>query len=249
MLMRARKPQFAVAAAQRIWIRAAGIELNDFEPGPYRSLEELFLRRLRPGARPLQPGFVSPVDGMLVAAGRLDSAGTRLRVKGRPISLDRLVNGRSLHMLPLDAYAGGSYAVIFLSPRGYHRIHMPTDGEIIDVRWLPGRYFPQNDVALDHIDAVYEKNERVVLQFSEQVLLILVGASLVGGIHLEAAPHSEWRCRAPLRLGHRVARGAEIAHFSFGSTVVVVQPAIAQGHVVPQVGDELRMGETLFAPP
>ena len=246
--MRARRPRFAVAAAQQLWIRTAGIELDDSEPGPFGSLEELFLRRLRPGTRPLQSGFVSPVDGRLVAAGRLDGASTRLRVKGRPISLDLLVNGHGRHALPLDVYAGGSYAVIFLSPSGYHRIHMPTDGEIIDVRWLPGRYFPQNDIALDHIDAAYERNERVVLQFSEKLLLVLVGASLVGGIHLEAAPQAAWRRRAPLLLARPVARGDEIAHFSFGSTVVVLQPAVAQLRVVPNVGTQLRMGETLFAP-
>lgn len=244
----ARWPRKAVDAAVQAWIDRAGIDMGDFEARSYDSITDFFLRRLRPGARPLAPGFVSPVDGLLVGAGAIDPA-RPLRVKGQRISVARLVNGR-VHDLPLSAYEGGLFATLFLSPAGYHRIHMPEDGEILDCRWIPGRYFPQNEDALRHIHGIYERNERAVLRCrrssGEEFMMVLVGASLVGGIHLEGISRRAWIKPGAVPLGRKVARGEEIGHFAFGSTVVVLLPRSMEGRVIPAASSPVRMGEALW---
>lgn len=256
-LAQARRPRWAVASAISAWIRRDRIDMTDFEDGPFGSIEEFFLRRLRPGRRPLGPGLLSPVDGRLLAVGPL-AAETTLPIKGRHLSLDRLVNGRAgrtAPRLPLDDYAGGQMAVIFLSPRGYHRVHMPTDATIVESRWLPGRYFPQNEQALAHIDGVHERNERLVLrcrptgqttgQRQRELLLVLVGASVIGGINLADVPRSTWMRSCPTDLNLPRDRGQELGHFTFGSTVVLALPR-GSAPIVRDVGDDLKMGETLL---
>lgn len=240
------RPRWAVDAAIRAWTRLERIELGDFEERRYTSIDDFFLRRLRPGARPIGSGFVSPVDGRVLASGPL-SLRSELRVKGQRLSLGRVVNA-GLHTLDLAPYEGGSFAVVFLSPRGYHRVHAPAAGTLVDVRWIPGRFFPQNEVALDHIPRVYEHNERAVVRVrlpdGREYLLVLVGASLVGGIHLAALPRCAWVRRDPAGIAVDVAAGDEIGHFSFGSTVVVLLPAgMASSSPRPA---EIRMGEPLF---
>jgi phosphatidylserine decarboxylase len=256
---RVRRPRWLVQAAVRAWIRRDQIDLDSctiHDPARFASLEELFLRRLRPGARPLDPAGVSaPVDGRVMAAGRLE-ADTRLPVKGSHLSLDRIVNGRrSRTPLAVEPYLGGDYAVLFLSPRGYHRVHMPVDGELLDVRWLPGRLFPQNERALVHIAGVYERNERAVLRLQPAdpgatvpLLMVMVGASVVGGIELEGVSRAAWVGREPFPLAGRRARGAEIGHFTFGSTVIVVVPPGVTGPLVAKAGADVKMGERLWDP-
>jgi len=244
----ARWPRPVVDAAVRTWIRRADIDMRDFEERSYDSITDFFLRRLRPGARPLAPGFVSPVDGLLVGAGAIDP-GRPLRVKGQRISVARLVTGR-VHDLPLSAYDGGLFATLFLSPAGYHRIHMPEDGEILDCRWIPGRYFPQNEDALRHIHGIYERNERAVLRCrlaaGEEFLMVLVGASLVGGIHLEGISRRAWIRSSAVPIRRKVAKGEEIGHFAFGSTVVVLLPRSMAGRLIPPLSSPVRMGEALW---
>jgi len=249
-VMRARRPRWAVQAAIRAWVARDRIRLEDFEREPWSTVEEFFLRRLRPGARPIGAGLVSPVDGRVVDSGEI-APGRTLEVKGRPISVERLVNGaRRRHALPLEAYTGGRYAVIFLSPQGYHRVHAPESGTLTGCQWLPGRFFPQNDDALTHIDAVYERNERAVLRLrldaGPECLLVMVGASLVGGIELEGLARPQWVGARPLPLALRRDKGAELGHFRFGSTVVVLLPRGAARRLHVTTGAPVAMGQPLI---
>jgi phosphatidylserine decarboxylase len=244
----AKRPRWLVDRAIELWTRVEQIELDDFEARRFDSLDDFFLRRLRDGARPLGSGFVAPADGKLVAYGEI-APDRPLIVKAQRLSLERLVNAGH-YDLDLAKYAGGRYAVIFLTPRGYHRVHMPVDGELIDVRWIAGRYFPQNEDALEHIPRIYERNERAVLRCRSETgtefLLVLVGASLIGGIHLEGIARRDWARTRPVPLGFRVSLGDELGHFAFGSTVVALLP---RGFAEPDplgVASEIRMGETLF---
>lgn len=253
---RARRPRWLIQALMRLWVRRDQIRLDDCavsDVTQFASLEDFFLRRLRPGARPIDPtGIAAPVDGRLLAAGTLQ-ADTRLPVKGHALSFARIVNGRApADPLPLQAYVGGAYAVLFLSPRGYHRIHAPVSGHLVDVRWLGGRFFPQNEQALAQIPGVYERNERAVMRVrpagcATDLLLVLVGASVVGGIELEGHRRADWARPAPFPLGRPCARGAELAHFTFGSTVIVCAPAGAAGALIPALGTDVRMGQRLWS--
>jgi phosphatidylserine decarboxylase len=245
-LARARRPRWLVEAAIRAWVARERIDLADFAPARWDTVEEFFLRRLRPGARPLGPGLVSPVDGTVVASGEV-TAGARLVVKGRTMSLARLLGEATP-----EAWLGGRYLSLFLSPRGYHYVHMPADGELASCRWIAGRYFPQNEDALAHLDAVYERNERAVLHLRLDggggMALVMVGASLIGGIHLAGAERARWARPGTTPLGLDRARGEELGHFTFGSTVVLVLPPGLAGAPRHAVGASVRMGETLFAP-
>jgi phosphatidylserine decarboxylase len=248
-LARSTRPRWLVARGIDGWIRYAGIDMADVEPRAYRSIEDFFLRRLRPAARPLADGIVSPADGILVARGTIDRH-TTLRVKHECLSLGRLVNGDRFD-LPLAGYVAGHFSTIFLTPHGYHRLHMPASGELVDCRWLPGRYFPQNDRAGRHLRHVLERNERLVLRCRQaggpELLLVLVGASLVGGIELAALPRRAWRADAAVPLGGAAVKGEEIGHFRFGSTVVlIVGPGPTPvGPMSP--GCAIRIGEALYA--
>jgi phosphatidylserine decarboxylase len=240
------RPAWAVQAAIRAWSRIERIELDDFEPGPYASLDDFFLRSLRPGSRPIGSGFVSPADGQLVASGVLCQE-SLLTVKGQRLSVEQIVNAKR-YDLDLEPYLGGAYAVVFLTPRGYHHVHMPCDGSIEDVRWIPGRFYPQNETALSHIPGVYERNERAVLRArgsdGREFLLVMVGASLIGGIHLQALPRCEWVSDRPVYIGKRYTKGERIGHFAFGSTVIVLLPRGRDARL--RAAAEVRVGETLF---
>jgi phosphatidylserine decarboxylase len=255
-LMTARRPAFAVQAAIRFWIRSAHIDMSDFAQVPYQTVEDFFLRELKTPSRPLGPGVVSPVDGEVFACGRI-SLTESLRVKGQALSFHRLVNG-SQHHTPLVDYEDGLYVAIFLSPRGYHYIHVPLDSQLVRCQWIPGRFFPQNAVALQHIPGVYERNERATLLLHTQTadgvlpyLMVLVGASMVGGIHLEGEQKSRWQTPEATELSRRYNKGQRLGHFSFGSTVVLLFPKRLAQQLQVAVGEEVQQGQpiaTLSAP-
>jgi phosphatidylserine decarboxylase len=247
-LGRATHPRWAIEKAIDTWVRRGGIDLSEYEASTYETVEEFFLRRLRPGARALGEGVISPVDGVVVDVGPI-TRGRKLRVKGELLDLPRVVNGRH-HHLPVDAYAGGTYLVIFLTPDGYHRLHAPIAGKLLDVRWIPGRYYPQNDDALRHLSRIYEKNERATLRFEDALgrewLLVMVGASLIGAIELEGIARTDWVTRDPWSIGRMIGKGEEIGHFTFGSTVVLVFPEGMTAGEMPAPGTRVRMGEPLL---
>ena len=242
----AQRPAWAVDRAVDYWARRDGIDRSEFEARRFTSLDDFFLRRLAPGARPLEPGFVAPCDGNLIASGAIDLRRPMV-VKQQRLSVDRVVNG-GVYDQDLSDFDGGTYAVIFLTPRGYHRVHMPVAGTLESVRWIPGRYFPQNEDALRVVPRVYERNERATLTcrdaLGRQFLMVMVGASLIGGIHLEGALRREWVKTQPHALGRTLQRGDEVGHFAFGSTVVVLLPRGYASGVVAR--PEVRMGQTLL---
>jgi phosphatidylserine decarboxylase len=249
-LARARTPQPAVQAAIRYWVQRGGIDLGECEPGPWPTVEAFFLRDLKSGARMFEPGLSSPCDGIVVSTGTLHN-GQTLVVKGKAVSLDRLVNGRGARQrLDLAEFDGGRQVTVFLTPDGYHHVHAPCDAEWHDVRWLPGRFFPQNDEALAVIPGVYERNERAVLRFQTAagpLLLVMVGASLVGGIHLDGMAQRDWQRREATSTQRRVHKGERLGHFAFGSTVVLLAARGVLDEPGVRGGEPVKLGATLAA--
>lgn len=250
-LMTARRPAFAVQAAIRLWIRRAHIDMADFAQVSYQTVEDFFLRELATDSRALGPGWVSPVDGELFAQGTITESAT-LWVKGQELSLRRLLNGRH-HQASLDSLLGGRYLAIFLSPRGYHHIHLPAQARLVRSQWIPGRFFPQNAVALSHIPRVYERNERLALFWQmdpsaggQPFAMVLVGASLVGGIHLRGLAQSDWQTRDATSWQRDYQKGQRLGHFSFGSTVVLLLPKSVTAPSLVQVGQLLKQGQSLI---
>jgi phosphatidylserine decarboxylase len=244
----ARWPRWLLARVIDRWIRQAGIDMRDFAPKDYASIDEFFLRELRPDARPIAHGVVSPVDGVVVASGAI-TPDYRVRIKGSSMTLARVVNGKH-HHLALDDFEGGSFLVIFLTPNGYHRVHAPLDARLTELLWIPGRYFPQNERALARIPRVHERNERLTMRLSAgdgETLLTMVAASLVGGIHLASEPRARWARLEPTPIDRSLRKGEELGHFSFGSTVVMLTSRALNLEPLLEEGAWVKMGQKIFA--
>jgi len=185
-----------------------------------------------------------------VGAGRIERD-TILQVKGVPLSVDRLVHGASptSPRWDLARYEGGAYVTTFLSPRGYHYVHAPMRARVNDVRWIAGRFFPQNEDALHHIPRIYERNERATLRLTvneHEIMMVMVGASVIGGIELRDLPRRTWVGPRPFGIDRAVNEGEELGHFRFGSTVVLLLPKELVNAALPEIGSDVKMGQTLL---
>jgi phosphatidylserine decarboxylase len=249
-----------------LYVRAYNVDLQDTVPpaGSFASFDAFFTRALRQGARPIcadADAIVSPADGRLEDAGPV-RAGGRLRIKGRDYSVADLVGDAA----EAARYEGGQFAVVYLSPRDYHRVHAPTAGRIVLVRSMPGDYFPVNSIGERHVPSLFATNRRVAIVIEAtagnpggrpagpaggRVTVVMVGAMIVGRITVSAidardVPLGEHPIDPPMP----VERGDEIGVFHLGSTAVVfVEKDRAppfRRHVPARIlmGEPLGSGET-----
>lgn len=232
----------AVAGA---YSRALGVDLREAEDlgRPYASFDEFFTRRLRPGSRPIaEATVVSPADGRVASAGRIEPSGM-IMAKGRPYDVGELLGDAA----SASRWWGGAFAVVYLSPRDYHRVHSPADGTVTLVRGIPGDLYPVNAIGERHVPSLFVKNQRVVLLIESAeagtVALVLVGATIVGRISVtrvpgpavppgDHRPEPEWA----------VSRGDEVGAFHLGSTAVVL---LEPGHEVVARAGVIRYGQAL----
>lgn len=230
----------------RAYCRAYGVDLDEAEPQPsgYPSFDAFFTRTLRSGARHVSSdALVSPADGLLSSAGRVDP-GARLFVKGQPYEVSELTGD------PADAprYSGGEFAVVYLAPGDYHRVHSPVEGTMQFVRGIPGDLYPVNRIGERYVPQLFVRNSRVVFPIETQglgrVTAIMVGAVIVGritatGLSFADVPPGEHSFTAP----RAVLRGDEIGIFHLGSTVVLLlEPGIS----MPRPLGKIRYGESLL---
>ena len=235
MMLRATRIRFAPWKNWQIrwFIRKYGVDMSiaaDPAPASYPDFNTFFTRTLVPEARPLEGGprnVVSPADGAVIAAGSIH--GRRVvRAKGRGYTLEALFGGDERAAAEFD---GGRFAVIYLSPRDYHRVHMPLTGRLRSMVYVPGKLFSVNPATVDAIDGLFARNERVVSFFDTDVgplAMALVGAVFVGCIE------QAWRgvVTPPRRRTPLVERydgtdvvleqGREMGRFNMGSTVVLM---------------------------
>ncbi len=222
------------------------------DPKAYASFNAFFTRALRPDARPLAAdpaALLCPADGALSQMGEIRD-GSLLQAKGHDYSVVDLLGGDAQ---AAAAFVGGSFATIYLSPRDYHRVHMPLAGALSAMTHIPGRLFSVNAVTARGVPRLFARNERVVCRFDTEVgplALILVGAIFVGSMEtvwagqITPPPHG---VRPPEPEGPvRLARGEEMGRFNMGSTVILLLPPGAVNWD-PEIrpGDPLRMGDAL----
>jgi phosphatidylserine decarboxylase len=229
-VVRTEPPRPVLGAAIRAFSRAWGVDLAEAARPveDYRSFQDFFTRTLKDGLRPIEadPALVpSPSDGRLSAFGPL-AEGRLVQAKGVEYSLDALLGGAD------DAapYRHGSYAVVYLAPNDYHRVHCPWRGTLTHWRYLPGALYPVNKVGLRHVPGLFARNERIVGHFDcefGRAALIMVGATFVGHMRVRftdlatntGAPASgRVVAEAPLAF----ERGEELGVFEMGSTVVLL---------------------------
>jgi phosphatidylserine decarboxylase len=199
----------------------------------YASFNAFFTRELKPGARPLAPAdLVCPVDGAISQFGPIQ--GDQIfQAKGHSYSTTALVGGDAA----LAArFQNGHYATLYLSPRDYHRIHMPCDGRLVRMIHVPGDLFSVNPTTARGVPGLFARNERVVCVFEGSqgpFVLVLVGATIVGsmatvwhGVVNPPRPGQvrEWRYDAATDAPVHLRQGDEMGRFLLGSTVVVLFP-------------------------
>lgn len=207
-------------------------EALESDPHAYEHFNAFFTRALKPGARPLVDGpydIACPVDGAVSQAGPI-ADGRLMQAKGHDFSLIQLLGGSEKRAAP---FQGGSFATLYLSPRDYHRIHMPLDGTLREMVHIPGRLFSVNAATARRIPGLFARNERVAAIFDTAagpMAMVLVGAVFVGSIEtvwggVITPPAGRvvrrWRyddAEPPLHL----VRGEEMGRFNMGSTVIVL---------------------------
>jgi len=210
----------------------------------YPSLGAFFVRRLKPGARPLDPAtdaLLSPCDGTLQAIGRVEE-GALLQAKGQSYSLAELLGVEACD----DALRSAWSATIYLSPRDYHRVHAPLAARLEAVRWIPGERRSVAPRVLARVPRVLATNERAVLELRAErarAWLVMVGALNVGRIRVLGVEPGRSTAQ-PLAF----ERGAELARFEMGSTVVLVVPG---ARPLPDLaaGASVRLGQRLAGLP
>ena len=224
----------ATTAAIRAFVQRYGVNMAEAaqpDVAAYPTFNKFFTRALKPGARPLaQADLISPVDGAISQFGAIE--GDRIfQAKDHHYTAQALVGGDGA----LAAhFHGGLFATLYLSPRDYHRIHMPCGGRLLRMIHVPGDLFSVNPATARGVPGLFARNERVVCVFDGDVgpwVLVLVGATIVGsmatvwhGVVNPPRPGTvrEWAYHDQ---DIRLAQGQEMGRFLLGSTVVMLFPA------------------------
>lgn len=229
MLVRLRLPGPLMRPVLRYFVRRASIDMTEAqEPlAHYRTIEEVFTRRLRPGARPISGAVSAPSDGMLTLSQDVDG-GCLLQAKGLTYSVNELLTGCSSRS-PRDEPSRA--LTIYLSPRDYHRVHAPLAGRVTDITYLPGDLWPVNNTFVSLVPRLFVRNERLVLRMELNgggaVYVVMVGALNVGRMATPFMPDfvtnsSRWSKPSSITLDAPVEQGDELGMFMLGSTVVMV---------------------------
>ena len=220
----------------------------------YEHFNAFFTRALKDGARPLDetPGSVlCPADGAISQLGPIEH-GRIFQAKGHSFSLSELLGGDAERAAP---FMGGSFATVYLSPKDYHRVHMPLAGTLREMVYVPGRLFSVNQLTAEQVPELFARNERVVCLFDTErgpMAVVLVGAMIVASVEtvwagLVTPPRRELKsfaydeaARQPIHL----EKGAELGRFKLGSTAIVLfgpeQVAWAEQLAA---GSPVRMGQ------
>jgi len=205
-------------------------EAANADPAHYKSFNEFFTRPLKDGVRPLSRSeWVCPVDGAISQCGAIERDQI-FQAKGHHYSTRALVGGDAALAAQ---FQNGQFATLYLSPRDYHRIHMPMAGKLLRMVHVPGDLFSVNPTTARGVPGLFARNERVVCEFETEkgaMVLVLVGATIVGSMatvwHGQVNPPRpgtvrEWRYESQ---DVRLQKGEEMGRFLLGSTVVMLFP-------------------------
>ncbi|WP_292932312.1 archaetidylserine decarboxylase [Noviherbaspirillum sp.] len=222
----------------------------------YTSFNAFFTRALRDGARPLaDTDFVCPVDGAISQCGAIEHDQI-IQAKGHRYSTTALVGGDGKLA---ERFDHGSFATLYLSPRDYHRIHMPCDGRLTRMIYVPGSLFSVNPTTARGVPGLFARNERVVCVFDSAFgpfVLVLVGATIVGSMatvwHGVVNPPRSRKVREWHYTDQEIVlkKGEEMGRFLLGSTVVLLFPRdVVEFNPEWGPGRAIRMGEAMGRKP
>ena len=244
-----------VAKAITLFSNTFGVNLDEAlnpDPRSYSTFNAFFTRELKAGVRPLaDKKLTSPVDGTISQFGKIVD-GHIVQAKGVSYSLNQLLGGE---LENTKKFNNGQFITIYLSPKDYHRIHMPCDGHLTDQIHIPGRLFSVAKHTVNTIKGIFSRNERVVAQFETEhgtMAMVLVGAINVAAIETVWAgliTPPKGKTISNKKYKHEnisLKKGEEMGRFNMGSTVILVfsegAPELAKGLAVDQ---SIKLGEGL----
>lgn len=233
-------------------VNMAEAEIKNVEE--FSSFNDFFTRKLEANVRLVDStdnSIICPVDGAVSAIGDID-AEQIFQAKGKSFSLPSLLGG---DQKLADKFHGGKFATLYLSPRDYHRIHMPLTGTLEEMIYIPGKLFSVNQTTANNIDELFARNERAVCIFKTSIgpmAVILVGAMIVASIETvwagQVAPskmkkHTErYQEHAPIT----IRRADEMGRFKLGSTAIVLFPAnVMSWEASLQAEKSIQLGQKL----
>ncbi len=214
--------------------RKFGVDLTEAEnadPAAYATFNAFFTRALKPGARSPDPdprAVLMPADGRISQCGRIED-GRIFQAKGMSFSAAELLGDDDA----ADPFAHGLFATVYLSPKDYHRVHMPWTGTLRETVHVPGRLFSVGPAAVQLVPRLFARNERLVCHFDTTfgpMAVVMVGALLVSGVEtvwsgIEIPRYGDAVTVKDYRgAGITIERFAEMARFNYGSTVIVLLP-------------------------
>ncbi|STY31773.1 phosphatidylserine decarboxylase [Legionella wadsworthii] len=223
------------------------------DPTAYPSFNDFFIRHLKPGSRPIaQADIISPVDGSVSEIGSIEQ-GQLIQAKGHNYSLSDLL---ACNNEVAAQFIHGHFATLYLSPKDYHRVHMPMDASISSMTYIPGALFSVQPSTVRVVPRLFARNERLVIFFSTKVgpmAMVMVGATIVGAIG--TSWHGDIK-RSKNRIDFEynqekqqevMAQGDEMGYFKLGSTVVLLFANDAPVHWNSDLktGSKIRVGEAI----
>mgnify|MGYP000167290241 CR=1 FL=1 len=225
------------------------------EPSHYKSFNAFFTRPLKDGLRPIameENIIAHPVDGKISQLGDIQDD-RLIQAKGHDFSLQTLLGGEEQTAAP---FQGGKFATIYLAPKDYHRIHMPIDGTLKQMIYVPGDLFSVNPLTAQNVPNLFARNERVVAIFDTEIgplAMVLVGATIVASIETiwsgtvtPPAGKKVFSWDYPTEGDNKISlkKGEEMGRFKLGSTVILAWPQQAADFLTGQIPDTVtRMGQ------
>lgn len=228
-------------------------EALEENPLAYASFNDFFTRALKPNARPIAAeanAIISPADGAISQLGAI-SANKIFQAKGHDYSVSTLLGGDEQYA---QAFIGGQFATVYLSPRDYHRVHMPFTGKLIKTIYVAGDLFSVNTTTAENIPNLFARNERLVCLFETdmgKMAVVLVGAMIVAGIATTWAGNIQPHGKKILTTDYRHAnivlnKGDELGRFYLGSTAIVLFEKNVMAWNTPlQATSPVKMGQAI----
>ena len=243
-------------ALVNFFLQRYGIDMSlaaEENPQAYATFNDFFTRALKEGVRPIaEEGIACPADGAISQIGKIEEDRI-FQAKGHHYTLSQLLGGDETKAAQ---FRDGEFATIYLSPKDYHRVHMPFGGKLTDMTYVPGKLFSVNNLTASQVPALFARNERVVAFFETELgpmAVVLVGAMIVASIEtvwegmvtppVRRLKHFDY---APYDGRMELAKGAEMGRFKLGSTAIVLfGPNKIKWNDAMQAGTRVCMGEQL----
>ena len=216
----------------------------------YRTFNDFFTRALKPGARVIDQAataIVSCCDGTISAFGTIN-LNQLIQAKNKIYTLQNLFGDQSL----AEQFFSGNFITTYLAPTDYHRVHMPFDGTLVSMQYIPGKLFSVKQEMIEHVDNLFTKNERLICHFNSQhgdFVVVLVGAQLVSG--LETVWHGKVRRSNNIQSWNYtnsnivLSKGSELGRFNFGSTVILCLQKNTTLATTLKTNEKIQLGENI----